>query len=462
VISFYHKRSGTLTEKFRVGYSTTDEAVGSFIWGSEVSNTSPSTWALRNDTFPANAKYIAINYTSNWAYRLYIDDIRVSELLYIENSNIQDGDVDVAITKSSIVLTFNRNIPASDLSGISLLRNNAPVAATTTISGKVLTIAPITYGSYKLTIPKGTIADLDNEYVLSFTTQVKPIQLVSTSPADEATGVAINAPLKVNLDTYPEINAAANFSGVTVKTTTGGAAVAGVSVSYDAPNGASLTIAHANFAFSTSYTVTVPKASIYGLTDEIVWSFTTRAATPLTVKTYSPANGATNVFLNEQASVTFDKSPSINAEPVLSGITIKDATNVAVANISAISNPLSNKISINHATLERGKTYTVTIPAGAIPGYTPAITWSFSTLLWTGLNDVKVSSSVYPTVTEGLVTVTTPGESTVKVADLSGRLLATYKSTGELPIQLTYANGVYFVIVESGKAITTYKVILKK
>jgi hypothetical protein len=41
-------------------------------------------------------------------------------------------------------------------------------------------------------------------------------------------------------------------------------------------------------------------------------------------------------------------------------------------------------------------------------------------------------------------------------------LLAVYESVGTLPIELTYTNGVYFVIVENGKAVSTYKVILKK
>lgn len=71
-VSFYYKKGGSFTETFMVGYSTTDASSSSFTWGEEI--TASSDWTLYNDFFPAGTKYIAIAYTANNQYYLYLDD----------------------------------------------------------------------------------------------------------------------------------------------------------------------------------------------------------------------------------------------------------------------------------------------------------------------------------------------------------------------------------------------------
>ena len=73
-VSFYYKASyGGGTEKFKVGYSTTDTDVSNFTWGEEISISSTS-WLLYENSFPAGTKYVAIYYYSDYQYRLYVDD----------------------------------------------------------------------------------------------------------------------------------------------------------------------------------------------------------------------------------------------------------------------------------------------------------------------------------------------------------------------------------------------------
>lgn len=74
IVTFAYKASsGTYSESFKVGYSTTDADVSSFTWdeGKTTNNTSFQTYET---TFPAGTKYVAIYYYSNYQSRLYVDD----------------------------------------------------------------------------------------------------------------------------------------------------------------------------------------------------------------------------------------------------------------------------------------------------------------------------------------------------------------------------------------------------
>jgi hypothetical protein len=53
--------------------------------------------------------------------------------------------------------------------------------------------------------------------------------------------------------------------------------------------------------------------------------------------------------------------------------------------------------------------------------------------------------------------------SRIQIVDITGVAKATYRSTGkETPIRLDGANGLYFVVIENGKSVLTYKVVLQK
>lgn len=74
----YSAQSAGFTESFQFGYSTTDNDPSSFTWETEVftNNTSYTQYAT---TAPAATKYMAIKYTANDQYALYIDDFVVLE-----------------------------------------------------------------------------------------------------------------------------------------------------------------------------------------------------------------------------------------------------------------------------------------------------------------------------------------------------------------------------------------------
>ena len=79
MVSFDYQTSGNGLEMFRVGYSTTTNDISAFTWYAPVS-TAINEWAeyLLPD-IPGEAKYIAINYFSDFLYYLYIDNFVATE-----------------------------------------------------------------------------------------------------------------------------------------------------------------------------------------------------------------------------------------------------------------------------------------------------------------------------------------------------------------------------------------------
>ena len=71
---FYKNYSGSYAETFQVGFSSTTNSTDAFVWGDEVT-ASDVQWHSYNAAVPAATKYMAIKYTSNDKYYLYIDDI---------------------------------------------------------------------------------------------------------------------------------------------------------------------------------------------------------------------------------------------------------------------------------------------------------------------------------------------------------------------------------------------------
>ena len=77
-ISLWYARFSTTfdEETFEVGYSTTTNAISAFTFGPEV--TADYGWSEYTSTFPAGTKYVAIKYTGDDQFYLYIDNITLS------------------------------------------------------------------------------------------------------------------------------------------------------------------------------------------------------------------------------------------------------------------------------------------------------------------------------------------------------------------------------------------------
>ena len=71
-VSFYYVNGSTWTETFQVGYSTTDNDVNNFVWGEEY--VAPDDWTSYSHVFPAGTKYVAVKYTANDQFKMYLDD----------------------------------------------------------------------------------------------------------------------------------------------------------------------------------------------------------------------------------------------------------------------------------------------------------------------------------------------------------------------------------------------------
>ena len=104
MVSFDYMSSNTLTEQFSVGYSTTTPAIDAFIWGDTINSSNNTTWTpYINISIPGEAKYIAINYFSNYKYYLYVDNFLVQEV----PSCLAPSDLAVgSVTSNSAVLQW--------------------------------------------------------------------------------------------------------------------------------------------------------------------------------------------------------------------------------------------------------------------------------------------------------------------------------------------------------------------
>ena len=71
-VSFSYKNPSTYDETFKVGYSTSTNDKDAFEWGEEV--TAANEWTDYVYDFPAGTKYVAVAYTANDQFKMYLDD----------------------------------------------------------------------------------------------------------------------------------------------------------------------------------------------------------------------------------------------------------------------------------------------------------------------------------------------------------------------------------------------------
>lgn len=73
VTFWYANYDSDYPETFHVGYSTTTKEASAFTWGEEIT-AADTEWTQFEGNFPAGTKYVAIKYTSNDQYYLFLDD----------------------------------------------------------------------------------------------------------------------------------------------------------------------------------------------------------------------------------------------------------------------------------------------------------------------------------------------------------------------------------------------------
>ena len=247
-------------------------------------------------------------------------------------------------------------------------------------NGKVtITHAAFEYNTtYTVTVPAGAITGYAQELKWSFTT-VSPLTAKTFSPTNNGTNVLLNAPVTVTFDrNIPE---GSTLEGIIIATDS----VEPVQVSNVSAtkSGAVLTIAHDAFARSTKYKVTIPASAISELAADTSWVFTT--VPPVAVSQYYPDNGAIDIaestLIGNSIRVVFNQAID-TANVSLEGITINGIS--VPAGFQGWNNRIYlNTTNVDGLTYQDNTLYTVVIPAGAVPGYSEEIRWSFTT--WVAL-----------------------------------------------------------------------------
>jgi hypothetical protein len=185
-----------------------------------------------------------------------------------------------------------------------------------------------------------------------------------------------------------------------------------------------------------------------------------------------PENNATGVFLDAEIGVVFNKPVTKNGfNPPVATITTTNGHHGTVTVVGGVDyntdgedGGISNAtVTITHPDLESNTTYTVTLPAYSVGAWSEAITWTFTTgSTTTAIPGISVTGGkVYPTITEGNITVVSEPGSLIKIVDLTGRVKATYRAADrQTEIYLGDRAGLYLVVVETSGTVETHKVFL--
>jgi len=304
------------------------------------------------------------------------------------------GATNVAIG-TAISATFNMAMNGASI-GASTFTVAGPggtaVAGAVTYGSSVATFTPtaeLAYSTtYTATITTGARnrggTSLASNYVWTFTTITPPPVVISTIPANGATGVLLDQVLSATFNEAMICTTLASPATTFTLASPGGIAVAGSA-------GCSGSIATftpgAELAVNTVYTATISTAAkdLAGtpMAVNYVWSFrTVPAPTPPTVISTVPLSGATGVPINQDLSATF--SVAMDAATIgAATFTVSGPGGAAVAGAVTYVAAGSVATFAPTADLTPSTVYTATITTGAkdLPGTALAgnYVWSFTT-----------------------------------------------------------------------------------
>ena len=258
---------------FDIWVSTTDNDIASFELIHSVATMGRTQFWQENNIplidFAGETIYIAFRVVSSdgwWTAGWDIDDISLVLLPVEAISKYPAENSDNVRVDATIVVTFDQ--PITEGPNFNAISISPGVAGfTPSITGNVLSITQDGFAHetlYTVTIPAGAITDLANDIVWSFTTTTDAVLVLDRTPAVNAVDIAFNAPIVV---TFNQDVTLLNPAGITFNP-----AVTGISADVF---GGVLTITHDGFDWDTEYTITIATTAIDGLTEAIVWSFTT-------------------------------------------------------------------------------------------------------------------------------------------------------------------------------------------
>ena len=292
---------------------------------------------------------------------------------YVVTTDPVDGAVNVPVTKA-LVVTFSEPMNTGTVAwtisgGITLAgtwngnRDVLTLSHGTSFATCTVYTAEITAGNDDQGLPL-TAGPVPNPW--SFFTVCANPYIVSTSPADGATNVALNAPIVVTFSRAmnpASVNWSFSDPGITFSPPawSGGDTV--------------LTLGHSSFAQATLYTTHITAGTDTGGSPLVPgpapnpWSFTTVDLAPY-ITCESPADGAVDVPLDARILVCFSEA----VDPVAISFTITPPIAMTLT-----WNPTMTNVTIDHATpLTPCTLYTVQV-GGVGPGPLPN-PWRFTTV----------------------------------------------------------------------------------
>jgi methionine-rich copper-binding protein CopC len=267
--------------------------------------------------------------------------------------------------------------------------------------------------------------------------------VISTSPADAATGVAINQRIAA---TFSEGMNASSLDAAFTVTGPGAASVAGT-VAYDVPSNIATFVPAANLAISTAYTATITTgARALGgnsLASDFTWSFTTGLTADTTAPTVistNPADAATDVAINRKITATFSEA--------------MDPSTITAASVT-VTGAGATSVSGNVVYAAVGNTVTFT-PAGNL-----AVDTAFTATITTAVRDLAgnplAANKVWTFTTGATADTTAPTVLSTNPADaatgvpLNKRINATFSEAMD-PLTISTAN--YTVTGPGGTSVT--------
>ena len=305
-----------------------------------------------------------------------------------------DAAADVALDTKPTA-TFDVAMAPLVATSFTLLQGTTPVVGTVNTSPDGLTatftpttaLAPGTAYTGTITAGSKSIAGgslaANQSWTFNTTSPAGTVapNLVSTYPADTATGVPINVKLSATFDLAMAPLTAANFS-----LKKGTADVAGVTVA-NSDDAMTATFAPAsNLDASSTYTATVTSATSAAgapLAAAHSWTFQTGSTADTTapqVSATNPANNATDVAVNTRVGATFTKSMDPQTITVAS-FTVKQGTTPVAGKVSY--GPGTTATFAATSALSSSVVYTATIATSvkdlAGNALAAAYSWSFTT-----------------------------------------------------------------------------------
>jgi len=410
---------------------------------------------------------------------------------------LSPNKIDTVVRNPSFGIFFNKAIvkdtgyfrikKTSDNSEVATISMNSDKVIVTDTSIFFSLYSLLEYNtSYYIITMGGLVTDyngarfnnITDNTVWTFTTQCVPVAPVVTAfkPLDKSENIAVDSALTIvfnqpvmkgkGLIKIIDITAAQMFQTIDA---------AGVNIK---DSGNKIIIMHDVFDHSRKYGIVIDSGAIKntagiaykGLAQESLWTFTSAAliTDPIAESIY-PQNNSKNIPLDSNLVITFDQDIVKGTGSII----IKDsATNIVLQDIdmAAAAVVINKKIATIHFTgLQAGRTYYVTIPAGAFrnslnnpfAGFSFG-SWKFSTIVKSSLPDNYVAVSVFPNPMIDQAQLALPESScNIEIINSLGQVVREIsKASNIVTIEKgSMSEGLYFVKIKGEKTYITRLIV---